>query len=50
MTMTQVTLGDPSIPRTGDLVFIIPEGADSRSLTVQQMVLYKSIPLVAFRP
>jgi hypothetical protein len=50
MTVTQVTTGDNSFARRGDLVFLILDSMSPRSLDVSQMVLYKKIPIGAFRP
>jgi hypothetical protein len=48
MTVTQVTLGDNSYARRGDLVYIILNSISTRSLDVAQLVLYKKIPIGAF--
>lgn len=47
-SVTQVTLGTASIARKGDLAFVAPLGATPRSLNVNQLVLYKKIPVNAF--
>ncbi len=50
MSVTQVTLGTNSYAKKGDLVHLTPETALPRGLDVNQLVLYKKIPLRQFQP
>lgn len=50
ISMTQITLGSPSFPKKGDLVFLVPVNAGPKTLTLSQLVLYKRIPLNQFVP
>jgi hypothetical protein len=50
MSVTQVTQGNISYAKPGDLVYFIPEAVGQKSLTVSQLVLYKKIPLRQFQP
>jgi hypothetical protein len=50
MSVTQVTLGNNSYARRGDIVYIVPENVGPRSLDVAQLVLYKKMPLRMFQP
>jgi hypothetical protein len=50
MTVTQVTVGNNSYAKPGDVVFVIADNLSSRSLDVSQLVLYKKIPLARFQP
>ena len=50
MTATQVTIGNNSYARKGDIVYIVPENVSTRSLDVTQLVLYKKIALRTFQP
>jgi len=50
MTVTQVTVGNNSYARRGDLVYLILDNMSPRSLDVAQLVLYKKIPIGAFQP
>ena len=50
MTVSQVTMGDMSYPRRGDVVFVSTENLTARSLNVTQLVLYKKIPIRQFQP
>jgi hypothetical protein len=47
---SQVTPGTFSFLRPGDLVYVIPSDVTARSLILNQMVAYKSIPLSQFVP
>ena len=48
LDMTQVTVGAPAYVKRGDLAYIIPESAGSKSLTVGRLILYKKMPFRAF--
>jgi hypothetical protein len=50
MTVSQVTVGNNSYARRGDLVYIVLDNMSPRSLDVSQLVLYKKIPLRSFQP
>jgi hypothetical protein len=50
MSVTQVTLGNNSYARRGDLVYFVPMNVGPRSVDVSQLVLYKKIPLRNFQP
>lgn len=50
MTVTQVTVGNNSYAKPGDVVFVIADNLSSRSLDVSQLVLYKKISLARFQP
>ncbi|MDX2039422.1 MAG: hypothetical protein SFX72_22445 [Isosphaeraceae bacterium] len=44
VSVTQVTVGNPSIPKVGDRVYFVAESAEPKTLTVSQLVLYKNTP------
>lgn len=46
--MFQVTAGSSSFLRPGDLVFALPRGANVKSLVLDQLVGYKSMPIDQF--
>ncbi len=50
MSVTQVTVGNNSYARKGDLVYLVLNNLSPRSLEVAQLVLYKKIPFRAFQP
>ena len=50
MSVTQVTIGNNSYARKGDLVYVVLDNMSPRSLDVSQLVLYKKIPLRSFQP
>lgn len=50
MSVTQVTIGNNSYARKGDLVFLILDNVSPRSLDIAQLILYKKIPLRSFQP
>jgi hypothetical protein len=50
MTVTQVTIGNNTYARRGDLVYLVLDNMSPRSLDVAQLVLYKKIPLRSFQP
>jgi hypothetical protein len=50
MSVTQVTRGNFNFARQGDVVYIIPQGMNTTTLIVSQMVLYKKIPFRTFQP
>jgi len=50
MSVTQVTLGNNSYARRGDIVYVVLNDMSSRSLDVSQLILYKKIPFRAFQP
>jgi hypothetical protein len=43
-TVTQVTTGQPSYAKKGDLVYFIPDSAGPKSLTISRLILYKKMP------
>lgn len=50
MSVTQVTHGTMGYFKKGDPVHLVAEGASPRGLDVNQLVLYKKIPLRRFQP
>jgi len=48
LNVTQVTTGQPSHVKKGDLVYFIPDSAGPKSLTIARFILYKKIPLRAY--
>jgi hypothetical protein len=50
MSVTQVTRGNISFAKRGDLVYFLPDNVTPRSVVVSQLVLYKKIPLNRFQP
>ena len=48
LDMTQVTTGTPAYVKRGDLAYIIPQAAGSKSLSVNRLILYKKVPFRAF--
>jgi hypothetical protein len=50
LSVTQVTVGNNSYARKGDLVYLVLDTISPRSLDVAQLVLYKKIPLRSFQP
>ena len=50
MSVTQVTIGNNTYARKGDLVYLVLDTVSPRSLDVTQLVLYKKIPLRSFQP
>ena len=50
MSVTQVTIGNNSYARRGDIAYIVPENVGARSLDISQLVLYKKMPLRMFQP
>jgi hypothetical protein len=47
-TVTQVTTGQPSYAKKGDLVYFIPDSAGPKSLTISRLILYKKMPFRAY--
>lgn len=47
-TMTEVTAGSPRMVTPGDTVFCFARGYDARTLLLDQLVVYKSIPIDRF--
>lgn len=50
LSVTQVTLGSPSMVKKGDYVYVTPLAMAPRSLNVGQLLLYKQVPLRLFVP
>lgn len=47
-SMTEVTAGSPSFVEPGDTVFCFARGYNGKSLLVEQLIVYKSIPIDQF--
>ncbi|WP_435010003.1 hypothetical protein P12x_001222 [Tundrisphaera lichenicola] len=50
LSITQVTLGNNSYAKKGDLVYVVPENLGPRTVDVGQLVLYKKVPFARFQP
>ena len=50
ISVTQVTVGNNSYARRGDLVYLVLDAMSPRSLDISQLVLYKKIPLASYQP
>jgi hypothetical protein len=50
LTITQVTRGSITYARKGDYAFLKPQAINPKGLVVSQLVLYKSVPLIQFKP
>jgi len=50
ISITQVTIGNSSYAKRGDVVYFVLDNMSSRSLDITQLILYKKIPLRAFQP
>ena len=48
-TITQMTRGDSAFAEKGDLIFLMPTDMTPRTVVLSQVVLYKKMPLRAFR-
>lgn len=48
-TITQMTRGDTAFAEKGDLVYLMPTDMTPRTVVLSQVVLYKKMPLRAFR-
>jgi hypothetical protein len=48
INVTQVTLGAPALVKKGDLVYVIADRLDPKTVTAARVVLYKSMPLAAY--
>ncbi len=49
VTITQMTRGDTAFAEKGDLVYLMPTDTTARTVVLSQVVLYKKVPLRAFR-
>ncbi|MBX6313899.1 MAG: hypothetical protein IRY99_13430 [Isosphaeraceae bacterium] len=50
MSMARITPGSASLVRPGDLVYFLPRGVTAKSLVIDQMVVYKPMPVEEFVP
>ena len=49
-TLSQITPGSMALVRPGDLAYFVPVEARWKSLILDQLVIYKKIPLDQFHP
>jgi len=50
MTISQISMGNVGFARRGDIAYITADNFTARSLDVNQLVLYKKIPIRQFQP
>jgi len=50
LTLTRVTLGSASLIQVGDLVWTVPADANPKTLALDRLVVYKSVPYDQFVP
>jgi hypothetical protein len=49
-TITEVTRGTPAVVRPGDVAFCMVDGWNGRTLRLEEMVIYKPMPIDQFAP